>query len=82
MKVVKLPEPPDPWRLRWIEASIKDINEVKLADIRSTIKDHGDQLTKINRNVLILGFAIMGLGVASKVFEGPIAELVKNILGL
>jgi hypothetical protein len=81
-KVVQMPEAPDPWRLKWIEADIKALKEQAIPDLRKLIDAHTDQLTKINRNLLIMGFAIMGLGVASKVFSGPIADLVKNILGI
>lgn len=81
-KVVSMPEAPDPWRLKWIEADIKALKENGLPELRKLIDAHTDQLTKINRNLLIMGFAIMGMGVASKVFSGPIADVVKNLLGI
>lgn len=72
--VVNMPEAPDPYRLKWIEADIKKLKQ--------TSEGHTDKLDKINRNQLIMGFVIIALGVGSKVMSGPITDLVKAYLGI
>lgn len=72
--VVHIPPVPDPYRLRWIEDSIKKLE--------ATTAKHTDKLDKIDRNQLIMGFVIIALGVGSKVLSGPIADLLKNYLGI
>lgn len=69
-----MPEAPDPYRLKWIES---DIRKLKL-----TTEDHTKKLDKIDRNQLIIGMVIILLGVGSKLFSGPITDLVKAYLGI
>lgn len=81
-KVYQMPEAPDPYRLKWIEADIKSLKETAIPDINKKVDAHTTKLDKIDRNQLIMGFVIIALGVGSKVLSGPIADLLKNYLGI
>jgi len=69
------------FRFKWIE---RDVGEIRqgLEDLGELVKGHTVQLEKLNRNVLVMGILIIGLGIGSKVLSEPTIEIIKHILGL
>jgi hypothetical protein len=61
------------FRFRWIE---RDISEMK-----ETIIGHGDDLRKINRNVLIVGCVLVGLGIGSRLFSTDVIAILAKAFG-
>lgn len=69
------------FRFRWVERDIKDI--AAIVDGLVVIAEKNVQsIAKINRNILILGCLIIGLGIGSKMIDGQMLDYLKRLIGL